>query len=40
VEMPLLQGRSKMSEDLKEAGWYLLVATFVMLWMLMMMIFD
>tara|TARA_R110002020_G_C15915240_1_gene742315 strand:+ start:13 stop:132 length:120 start_codon:yes stop_codon:yes gene_type:complete len=30
----------KMSEDLEEAGWYLLIAVFVMLWMLMMMVFD
>jgi len=29
-----------MSEDLEEAGWYLLITVFVMLWMLMMMVFD
>lgn len=29
-----------MSNDLQEAGWYLLIATFVMLWMMMVMVFS
>lgn len=28
-----------MSEDLEEAGWYLLIATFIMLWMILLMVF-
>jgi len=29
-----------MSEDLEEAGWYMLFAIFAMLWMILMMVFD
>jgi hypothetical protein len=28
-----------MTDDLEEAGWYMLVAVFIMLWMLLMMLF-